>query len=393
MSTLDQLRTEFETLNARASAAEARATAAEEELKRYQLADVGGRVRIIEQWHDAVASSNGNNLAAQHRGELLDIVRRQQAEIEHLKLRAKLDAEYIETLKKDLAWERDCVVVELKERLREYEGVRQRIESLPGSDACGHAMEGTPVMLVRDAVLAAIDNEDKTEPQPKVEPELLGKIEQLPEAPTEEAYRPGLPPEALRKAWPEWEDSQGDRLRFTEDGERFGFLTLSGAAIESESTYIAEDRNGGQFAVCKHRPYGATRSEVEQKAARMLGEQDAKAGRDRMGETAIETAIGARHQLALDAYHAGYDGAIEYRAFPTPSQITAANKQGLRWEAASTKCEPLATFSHDAEGYLLAHQDDSPRRVTGVSARLWVNDQWRPVTPDRRPVPWSRVGG
>ena len=53
MSTLlDQLRTEFENLKARAANAEARATAAEEELKRYQRADVGERVREYAHDHE-----------------------------------------------------------------------------------------------------------------------------------------------------------------------------------------------------------------------------------------------------------------------------------------------------------------------------------------------------
>lgn len=304
MSTLDQLRTEFETLNARASAAEARATAAEEELKRYQRADVGERVREYAHDHeqdtrDIPRLGIGAIAERMHRqrGELLDIARQQQAEIERL-----------------------------KERLREYE---------------------------------------ETEPQPKVEPELLGASESLPEAPTEEAYRPGLPPEALRKAWPEWEDSQGDRLRFTEDGERFGFLTLSGAAIESESTYIAEDSNGGQFAVCKHRPHGATWFEVEQRAARLLGEQDAKAGRDRIPLHELQAAVfgdcdgRTRPTLGVSAaYHAGYDGAIEYRAGYVLGDERFAEFQrlGCEWEYAG---------NHEA---------------------------WRP-TLNGRPIPWARAGG
>lgn len=227
MTTLSQLYREVSQVEARASAAEARATAAEEELKRYQRADVGERVREYAHDHeqdtrDIPRLGIGATAERMHRqrGELLDIARQQQAEIERL-----------------------------KERLRAYDEA-DTIPVLRSSD-CLHCYREHETCPYHSKYADRITPRTDTKPQPKVEPELLGASESLPEAPTEEAYRPGLPPEALRKAWPEWEDSQGDRLRFTEDGERFGFLTLSGAAIESESTYIAEDSNGGQFAVCK----------------------------------------------------------------------------------------------------------------------------------------------
>lgn len=342
MSTLlDQLRTEFENLKARAANAEARATAAEEELKRYQRADVGERVREYAHDHeqdtrDIPRLGIGATAERMHRqrGELLDIARQQQAEIERL-----------------------------KERLRAYDEA-DTIPVLRSSD-CLHCYREHETCPYHSKYADRITPRTDTKPQPKVEPELLGASESLPEAPTEEAYRPGLPPEALRKAWPEWEDSQGDRLRFTEDGERFGFLTLSGAAIESESTYIAEDSNGGQFAVCKHRPHGATWFEVEQRAARLLGEQDAKAGRDRIPLHELQAAVfgdcdgRTRPTLGVSAaYHAGYDGAIEYRDYKAIER--AKVPPGLRtfiWEGAPDN-QPL----------------------------------WRPSVDDC-PIPWSRVGG
>lgn len=348
MSTLlDQLRTEFENLKARAANAEARATAAEEELKRYQRADVGERVREYAHDHeqdtrDIPRLGIGATAERMHRqrGELLDIARQQQAEIERL-----------------------------KERLRAYDEA-DTIPVLRSSD-CLHCYREHETCPYHSKYADRITPRTDTKPQPKVEPELLGASESLPEDPKEEAYRPaGQVPLAFRVAHEVWEeDAAGD---------------------------IVHVWSAPGWQTRMVRPRGATWSEVEQKAARLLGADDAKAGWDRMSLEWLWTALGAPDhdsKAAHDAYHAGYDGAIEYRAFPTPSQIAAANKQGLRWEAASTKCEPLASFSHDADGYLLAHQGDSPQRVTGVSARLWVNDQWRPVMPNRRPVPWSRVGG
>ena len=382
MSTLDQLRTEFENLKARAANAEARATAAEDELKRYQRADVGERVREIQDEHDDAPNvpwevvirreHPSSQRCHEHRGELLDIARQQQAEIERLKDDLQLNEERrrldmamhaatadLSTIRarRARAWKR-CARKWRHDHKIDTECLNRDIAEL--QDQLHDALEDVTEQQNKrhEAEERLREYEDKTEPQPKVEPELLGASESLPEAPTEEAYRPGLPPEALRKAWPEWEDSQGDRLRFTEDGERFGFLTLSGAAIESESTYIAEDSNGGQFAVCKHRPHGATWFEVEQRAARLLGEQDAKAGRDRKGDAEIEPLIGVRNQPVIDAYHAGYDGAIEYRDYKAIER--AKVPPGLRtfiWEGAPDN-QPL----------------------------------WRPSVDDC-PIPWSRVGG
>lgn len=335
MTTLSQLYPEVAKLEARASAAEARATAAEEELKRYQRADVGERVREYAHDHeqdtrDIPRLGIGATAERMHRqrGELLDIARQQQAEIERLKerLRAYDEADTIPVLRSS-----DCLHC-----YREHETCPYHSK---------YADRITPRM-------------PETKPQPKVEPELLEKFESLQEAPKEEAYRPGLPPEALRKVWRTWDIAcrNDDPWMMEFDGERY--RCNHGAWI-----YIAS----AEWDEENMRPHGATWSEVEQKAARLLGEQDAKAGRDRKDTQALWESLGCPSpgcdigNRYTDAYHAGYDGAIEFRVGANIDEKKAP--KGVRWQ--------------------------------GKDGRLWDKPGcviYRPVI-NGRPIPWSRAGG
>lgn len=98
--------------------------------------------------------------------------------------------------------------------------------------------------------------------------QLSGKIGELPttreseQLSSTEEFRPGLPPEALRKAWRAWEDSEGD-------------LALLGL-----HTYRYDD---WPLTSCREyvrfRPAGKTWAEVERMGAEQLGREDAQMSR------------------------------------------------------------------------------------------------------------------
>ena len=72
--------------------------------------------------------------------------------------------------------------------------------------------------------------------------------------PAEEPFIPGLPPEALRKVWPEWEDEDGDVVTFKDDQYRWAHRhphTPSKRVHDVPWSHI------------KLRPHGATRAHVE----------------------------------------------------------------------------------------------------------------------------------
>lgn len=76
-----------------------------------------------------------------------------------------------------------------------------------------------------------------------------------------EPYRAGLPPERLRKVWAEWEDEEGDILKFSQDGQEFdwirvGIAQFSPADVRWEP--VKELDSAERF-----RPHGATWAQVE----------------------------------------------------------------------------------------------------------------------------------
>lgn len=91
--------------------------------------------------------------------------------------------------------------------------------------------------------------------------------------PQPEPYRAGLPALALRRAHKEWQDRRGDRLEVAANGLRGKWIWLSGQDISNVpgDFDVSESREkfGGDY-----RPHAATWSEVELKAARMLGKEN-----------------------------------------------------------------------------------------------------------------------
>lgn len=90
-----------------------------------------------------------------------------------------------------------------------------------------------------------------------------------------EAYRPGLPPVALRLVCREWEASDGKCLYFSKDGTGYRWGTYPEYFCDGQ---VYRDIYDEDFA-CK--PLNKRWSEVEQEAAKALGAEDAKAGRER----------------------------------------------------------------------------------------------------------------
>jgi hypothetical protein len=110
------------------------------------------------------------------------------------------------------------------------------------------------------------------------------------------------------------------------------------------------------------RPLRTTWAEVELKAARHLGVQDSKAGRERREDIDVVAALRDDHPRAdhfhacATAYHAGYDDAVEWRM---PAEVTAEQENALR---------------------RLGGHWDRPDRLNV-----------RPTDSQRRPIPWQRL--
>lgn len=342
LQTLESLRSEVAILQAERDAARARVETLEKELARYQRADVGDRVEAIDaaMFADQTTGSLREGVC-----DLLTICRQQAAGIERL----TNDCAWAAKKLRDMGAELE----RLTARLRGHDGLREHIESLPGSDACGNAMVGIPVLLVRDAVLAAFESEerdtDKVELLKEVEQFNLGQtgspvgvspgptnavggghVEDnqaprnvaesqlnpggapalspcLPQSsPKPDDFRAGLPAEALRKVCEKWamERHPGEicefsehhgQWRWTEAGKWTKWYRLPGSGL----------RDG-------YRPHNASWSEVETLAAQHLGAKDAREGRAKRGCNEVqETIYGAvRPGLSeVTEYDSAYDAA------------------------------------------------------------------------------------
>ena len=71
-----------------------------------------------------------------------------------------------------------------------------------------------------------------------------------------EPFRPGLPPERLRKVWAEWENIVGDILMFTQDGQKFGSAQFLLADVPWAPVTELDSNE-------RYRPHGATWARVE----------------------------------------------------------------------------------------------------------------------------------
>jgi len=130
-----------------------------------------------------------------------------------------------------------------------------------------------------------------------------------PEPDLDTAFRPGLPPIALRKAWREWEDDP-DRtpLWFDEVGLRYGWWQERNSSQWSieDSTFIKAKEETGL------RPRNSTWSAVELAAAKMLGTEDGLKGNGRDGAWLLGERLGysvAATDAQLEAYLAAYEAA------------------------------------------------------------------------------------
>ena len=79
------------------------------------------------------------------------------------------------------------------------------------------------------------------------------------EQPAPEPFRPGLPPERLRKVWAEWEDQRGDIVRFSRV-DVFEWMTLGGHPNREPTQFSTKEVSGAGMSF---RPHGATWARVE----------------------------------------------------------------------------------------------------------------------------------
>lgn len=112
---------------------------------------------------------------------------RQYVHLKHRKTGAWLDVYRVGQALSDAEWGQKYG----EQRLRAYDEA-DTIPVLRSSD-CLHCYREHETCPYHSKYADRITPRTDTKPQPKVEPELLGASESLPEAPTEEAYRPGLP--------------------------------------------------------------------------------------------------------------------------------------------------------------------------------------------------------
>lgn len=121
---------------------------------------------------------------------------------------------------------------------------------------------------------------------------------------TEEPFIPGLPPEALRKVWPEWEDEAGDVVTF-KDGQYHWAHWRSSTPVRFN--------NGDGWSEIGLRPHGATRAHVEALAQQAQTPKPHACPRCDEGMRALE-----RTALAT-----GLEGAI-----PPPSKWCDGSRKG-----------------------------------------------------------------
>ena len=90
---------------------------------------------------------------------------------------------------------------------------------------------------------------------------VMGRAPAAVEVAPSDPFVPGLPPLRLRKVWAEWEDIAGDILRFTQDGQKFGWIRVGSAQFLLADVLwepVTElDSNE------RYRPHGATWARVE----------------------------------------------------------------------------------------------------------------------------------
>ena len=103
---------------------------------------------------------------------------------------------YLETVETDLARVKQQAL-ELPAAIARYRAEIARLEATTGADILREAMSAHEVVL-------------HAQPPGEV-------VEVQSPKPTAESFIPGLPPEALRKVWPEWEDEAGDVVTFKDD--------------------------------------------------------------------------------------------------------------------------------------------------------------------------------
>jgi len=130
-----------------------------------------------------------------------------------------------------------------------------------------------------------------------------------------EEFRVGLPAEALRKAWPDWEQDITQwpyrilRIRFTPDAGRW---SCPGLATWADGHTEPLEHHGKWPGM---RPFGASWMEVELKAAALLGAADRKAKRERRSDWELANALGnpkpgaAKGREYENAYRTAYEDA------------------------------------------------------------------------------------
>ena len=130
-----------------------------------------------------------------------------------------------------------------------------------------------------------------------------------------EEFRVGLPAEALRKAWPDWEQDITQwpyrilHIRFTSDAGRW---SCPGLATWADGHTEPLEHHGKWPGM---RPLGASWMEVELKAAALLGAADRKAKRERRSDWELANALGnpkpgaAKGREYENAYRTAYEDA------------------------------------------------------------------------------------
>jgi hypothetical protein len=83
-------------------------------------------------------------------------------------------------------------------------------------------------------------------------------LEKLGEGPVGNDLRQGLPCEELRKAWPEWQDQDGDLIHFSPDGLSYRCWMAGWSALLTEDVLQQK-----RLAATRFRPHGKTWAEVE----------------------------------------------------------------------------------------------------------------------------------